>query len=86
MLSVAITLVLCWPRRAREDLITVLEFSSCGAERLPYFVFLMSLSCSGLTLCLTSLSQTFGQKYGLTLCSRLNYVGLTLCRVDIMSG
>ncbi len=51
-----------------HDMITVLEFSLYGAEGLVYAeINLMSLLCSGSTLCHTSLGQTFGRKYGSTL-------------------
>jgi len=58
-----------WTRRARADLIKVLELALCGLEGLPYVhVDLMSVLCSGSLLCHTSLGQTFSQKYGSTLC------------------
>ncbi len=70
-----------WTRTARVDLITVLEFSSCGANGLPYVeVELLSLLCNGSMLCCTSMGQTFGQKYGPTLCLRLTLCSMsTLC-------
>jgi len=70
-----------WTRTARVDLIAVLEFSSCGANGLPYVeVELMSLLCSGSMLCCTTMGQTFGQKYGSTLCLRLTLCSMsTLC-------
>jgi hypothetical protein len=47
----------------------LIHLTLCGAEGLPYVkVELMSLLCSGLALCHTSLGQTFDQKCGSTLC------------------
>ncbi len=78
-------------KNAASDLITVLEFSLCGALGLPYVeVNLMSLLCNGSLLYHTSLGLTFGQKYGLALCCPYvvgqPYVGSTLHRDDLMSG
>jgi hypothetical protein len=78
-----------WSRRAIVNLFIALEFSLCGVEGLHYVkVDLMSLVCSGLTLCYTSLGQTFGEKYGSTLCHPCVvgqlYVSLTLCQVNLL--